>query len=74
MDHEWREALGRRRTVERDPGGTSGQFGSTGGATEQAKQQGQQLATKARQQASKLANRGGEQVKRQLADQKHNAA
>ena len=60
--------------MERDPGGTSGQFGSTGGATEQAKQQGQQLATKARQQASKLANRGGEQVKRQLADQKHNAA
>lgn len=60
--------------VDRDPGGTSGQFGSTGGATEQAKQQGQQLATQARQQATKLANQGGEQVKGQLANQKHQAA
>lgn len=60
--------------MERDPGGTSGQFGGTGGATEQAKQQGQQFATQARQQASKLANQGGEQVKSQLANQKHQAA
>jgi hypothetical protein len=60
--------------VERDPGGTSGQFGSTGGTTEQAKQQGQQIASQARQQASKLANQGGEQIKGQLANQKHQAA
>lgn len=60
--------------MERDSGGTSGQFGGTGGATEQAKQQGQQYATQARQQATKLANQGGEQVKSQLANQKHQAA
>lgn len=60
--------------VERDPGGTSGRLGSTGGATEQAKQQGQQIATQARQQAARLANQGGEQVKGQLANQKHQAA
>ncbi len=60
--------------MERDPGGTSGQVGGTGGSTEQAKQQGQQLATQARQQASKLANQGGEQVKGQLSNQKHQAA
>lgn len=60
--------------MERDPGGTSGQFGGTGGATEQAKQQGQQFAGQARQQATKLANQGGEQVKSQLTNQKHQAA
>jgi hypothetical protein len=40
----------------------------------QARQQGQQITQQARQQASELANRGGEQVKGQLANQKHNAA
>ncbi|QIN79691.1 hypothetical protein GBA65_15430 [Rubrobacter marinus] len=60
--------------MERDPGGAYGQTGSTGGATGQAKQQGQQIAAQARQQASKLASQGGEQVKGQLANQKHNAA
>lgn len=60
--------------MERDVGGTSGRYGSTGGATEQAREQGQQLANQARQQAGKLANRGGEQVKGQLANQKHSAA
>lgn len=60
--------------VEREPGGTSGQYGSNGGATEQAKQQGQQLASQARQQASELATRGGEQIKSQLANQKHEAS
>jgi hypothetical protein len=53
---------------------------STGGADrvgqvkEQAKQQTQQFTQQARQQASELANRGGEQVKGQLANQKHDAA
>ena len=60
--------------MERDPGDASGQFGGTGGATEQAKQQGQQLATQARHQATKLASQGGEQVKGQLANQKHQDA
>ncbi len=60
--------------MEREPGGTTGQFGGTGGATEQAKQQGQQLAGQAREQASKLASQGGEQIKVQLANQKHQAA
>ena len=43
-------------------------------AAEQDKQQGQQLAQQARQQASELANRGNEQIKSQLANQKHEAA
>jgi len=60
--------------VERDSEGASGRFENTGGATEQAKQQGQQFAQRARQQAGELANRGGEQVKSQLANQKHEAA
>ena len=60
--------------VDREPGGTSGQYGSNGGATEQAKQQGQQLASQARQQASELATRGGEQIKSQLSNQKHEAS
>jgi hypothetical protein len=60
--------------MERVPGsGTVG--GESGGqATEQAKQQGQQLAQQARQQAGELANRGTEQVKSQLANQKHDAS
>lgn len=45
-----------------------------GAAKEQAKQQGQQLTRQARQQAGELATRGGEQVKSQLANQKHEAA
>ena len=45
-----------------------------GQAAEQAKQQGQQLAQQARQQAGELANRGTEQVKSQLANQKHEAS
>ena len=51
--------------------GASGQSGSSGQeVTEQAKQQGQQLA----QQARELASRGGEQLKSQLENQKHQAA
>ncbi|HEY9421865.1 MAG TPA: hypothetical protein VIW92_10670 [Thermoanaerobaculia bacterium] len=57
--------------MEQNPGGVSGQTGSTGQVKEQAKQQGQQLAQQARQQANDLASRGGEQVKSQLANQKH---
>lgn len=45
-----------------------------GQATEQARQQGQQLAEQARHQAGELANRGSEQVKSQLANQKHDAS
>lgn len=65
--------------MEYDPSGApSGGPADTGGrggqATEQAKQQTQQLAQQARQQAGELANRGGEQVKTQLANQKHEAA
>ncbi len=56
--------------MERNPGGSN-----TGGeVTQQAKQQGQQLAQQARQQAGELATRGGEQVKSQLANQKHDAS
>ena len=56
--------------MQRDSGGST-----TGGeVTQQAKQQGQQLAQQARQQASDLASRGGEQVKSQLANQKHEAS
>ncbi len=58
----------------RDPGGASGQVGGTGEAKEQAKQQGQQLTRQARQQAGELATRGGEQVKSQLSNQKHEAS
>lgn len=60
--------------MERVPG--SGAVGTEGGGqtTEQAKQQGQQLAQQARQQAGELANRGTEQVKSQLANQKHDAS
>jgi hypothetical protein len=63
--------------VEQNLSGTSGQTGSSdqgGQVTEQAKQQGQQLAQQARQQAGELATRGTEQVKSQLANQKHDAS
>jgi hypothetical protein len=57
-------------TSPRETGGST----QAGQATEQAKQQGQQLAGQARQQAGELANRGTEQVKSQLANQKHDAS
>ena len=63
--------------MERIPGSEPVSTGSTsqvGQVKEQAKQQTQQLGAQARQQASELANRGGEQVKSQLANQKHEAA
>jgi hypothetical protein len=64
--------------VEHYPGTTPVQSGggTQGGTqvTEQAKQQSQQLAQQARQQASDLANRGTEQAKDQLANQKHEAS
>ena len=61
--------------MEQNPSGTTGQAGSGGQeVTEQAKQQGQQFAQQARRQAGELANRGGEQVKSQLANQKHEAS
>ena len=46
----------------------------SGAVAQQAKQQGQQLAQQVRQQANDLASRGGEQVKSQLANQKHEAS
>ena len=52
----------------------SGGSTQSGEVTQQAKQQGQQLAQQARQQANDLASRGGEQVKSQLANQKHDAS
>jgi hypothetical protein len=64
--------------VEHYPGTTPVESGgdAQGGTqvTEQAKQQSQQLAQQARQQASDLANRGTEQAKGQLANQKHEAS
>jgi hypothetical protein len=63
--------------VEQYPGTTPADTESgsqVGQAAEQAKQQGQQLAQQARQQAGELANRGTEQVKSQLANQKHEAS
>jgi hypothetical protein len=56
--------------VERNSGGST----QSGEVAQQAKQQGQQLAQQARQQANDLASRGGEQVKSQLANQKHEAS
>ena len=55
---------------------SSGRGTTEGGGqvTEQAKQQTQQLAQQARQQAGRLASRGSEQVKSQLAAQKHRAS
>ena len=58
--------------MERDPG-RNPQNTASSGVPEQARQQTQQLAQQARQQAGQLANRGGEQVKSQLANQKHQA-
>ncbi len=63
--------------VEHYPGTTPADTGSgsqVGQAAEQAKQQTQQFTQQARQQAGELANRGSEQVKSQLANQKHEAA
>jgi hypothetical protein len=63
--------------MERVPGSEPA---STGGGDqvaqvkEQAKQQTQQVAQQARERAGELANRGSEQVKNQLANQKHEAA
>ena len=64
----------KERAVEQNLSGTSGQTGSTGQTTEQARQQGQQLAQQARQQVGELANRGGEQVKSQLTSRRQQAA
>jgi hypothetical protein len=67
----------KERVVEQSLSGTPGQTGSSsqgGQVTDQAKQQGQQIAQQARQQAGELANRGSEQVKSQLANQKHEAS
>lgn len=63
--------------MEQNLSGAPGQTGNGSRGNEvkdQAKQQGQQLARQARQQAGELANRGSEQVKSQLANQKHEAA
>jgi hypothetical protein len=63
--------------VEQDLSGTPGQTGGSSRGSEvkeQAKEQSQQLAQQARQQAGELANRGTEQVKSQLANQKHEAS
>ncbi len=55
-------------------GSGPGTSGSDNQVTDQAKQQTQRLAQQARQQAGQLANRGSEQVKSQLDNQKHQAA
>lgn len=55
--------------MERNPQDTT-----SSGVQEQARQQSQQFAQQARQQAGQLANRGSEQVKVQLGNQKHQAA
>ena len=55
--------------MERNSGGAR-----SGEVTQQAKEQGQQLTRQARQQAGELATRGGEQVKSQLSNQKHEAS
>ncbi len=61
--------------MERYPGTAPAESGSQAGEVkEQARQQGQQLAQQARDQTRQLANRGGEQVKGQLANQKHDAS
>jgi len=63
--------------VEHYPGTTPVEGGSSTRGSEvagQAKQQGQQVAQQARQQAGDLANRGTEQLKSQLANQKHEAS
>ncbi len=64
--------------VERYPGTAPVQGGGSstqaGEVKEQARQQGQQLAQQARQRAGELANRGNEQIKGHLANQKHDAS
>lgn len=59
--------------MEQDPS-SKPQDTANGSATEQTKQQTQQVAHQARQKAGELANQGGEQIKSQLANQKHHAA
>ena len=59
--------------MERDSGSSSRDTGSSG-VPEQTKQQTQQLAQQARQRTGQLASRGSEQIKSQLANQKHQAA
>ena len=59
--------------MEQDLSGTPGQTGGSSRGSE-VKEQSQQLAQQARQQAGELANRGTEQVKSQLANQKHEAS
>lgn len=59
--------------MEQDPSSRP-QNTTNSGATEQTKQQAQQVAQQARQKAGELANQGGEQIKSQLANQKHQVA
>jgi len=68
---------GKEKAVEQNLSGTPGHTGSSSRSGEvagQAKQQGQQIAQQARQQVGDLANRGTEQLKSQLANQKHEAS
>ena len=58
----------------RTPAETTGSRQGSQELTEQARQQTGQLARQARQQTTELANRGTEQIKSQLANQKHQAA
>lgn len=60
--------------MEQDLSGTPGQTGTSSRGGEVAGQAKQQIAQQARQQAGDLANRGTEQVKSQLANQKHEAS
>lgn len=63
--------------MEQNFSGWPGQTGSSGRGEEvkeQAKHQTQEFAHQARRQADELASRGSEQVKSQLANQKHQAA
>lgn len=56
--------------MQRNSGGSV----QSGEVKEQVKQQGQHITRQARQQAGEMATRGGEQVKSQLANQKHEAS
>ena len=58
----------------RTPAQTAGSRQGSQEVTEQARQQTGQLARQARQQTTEFANRGSEQIKSQLANQKHQAA
>ncbi len=78
LTHVWTSEKKGEVMVEHYPGTTPGQGSTYGGSgqqvSEQARQQSQQLAYQARQQASDLANRGTQQLKGQLANQKHNVS